>query len=479
MTKPETAVYPIGSLSSTGPRVETRPEAVVESVFLSPRVVDRKAFGEMSGELRSLVERAAGERAAMAHSLEQALGAVKTVRESEAGQASNLALAAKAIKGLDERIARATKLIEAAERAGEGVRELEAQSQKIILSKLETLESHAQAAQAAAQARIEALEERIRASNREIEQRLDALRRDAGELIGANVTALHEGVAKAETLTTGPNALRLLVERGESVRDTAESSVRRLEDVQSIASSSRDTMSHLLGELASTMGRVDAQRETLAVEADRVRIACKEAGEAIDQRLLAAQGIALGVAEDARRAADEALQEVKPRVEAAAREVAAAATDAAGVVSEAAQAGMQLQTIIKQAYDAHNTTGISLRLVEKSKDQIETVLTSLEPWQRWMSGMEGGEVPPPVKAVLDIVRRELRDELAGIAGVLRQAAAAAERTMSAVDDAARAPAGVNTPVRPLIAGTVTDLPGGVYVASLGRRDRATLAHAAD
>lgn len=463
--------HPLGGGTGGHGRVETRPEAVVESVFLSPRVVDRKAFGEMSGELRGLVERAAAERNAIAGSLEQALGAVKHVRESEASQAGNLALAAKALKGLDERIAKATKLIESAEAAAAGVRELESQSERIIQDKLAALEARIQAAQAAAQARAEALEERLRSANRDIEQRIDALRRDAASMVGANVTALHEGVAKAEALTTGPNALKTLVERGETVRMSAESAMRRLEDVQTIAASSRETMSGLLSELASVMGRVDAQRETLGVEADRVRTACKEAGANIDQRLLAAQGIAMSVAEDARRAADEAILEIKPRVEAAAREVADAATDATRVVGEVHQSAEQLQGLIKQAYDAHNTSSISLRLIEKSTTQVQGLLKSLEPWRVWMDGTPGAQTPAPVQGLVDIVRRELRGELSQIATALRTAAMTAERTIDAVD-AGGSERGL-TPTATSTGGWTTVL------GASPTRERANLAHAAD
>ena len=40
------------------------PEVVVNGVFLSPRVIDRRAYGELAGELRDLVERSAAERGA-------------------------------------------------------------------------------------------------------------------------------------------------------------------------------------------------------------------------------------------------------------------------------------------------------------------------------------------------------------------------------------------------------------------------------
>jgi predicted nucleic acid-binding Zn-ribbon protein len=451
-------------------RPEHRPEVVVESVFLSPRVVDRKAFGELSGELRGLVERAAAERGVIAATLEQALLAAKTAKDAENNQAGNLALAAKALKGLDERIARANKLVEDAGSAAKNLDELEQRAEQMLQSKLAALEAHAQAAQAATQARIEALEQRIQASSREIEQRVDALRRDAGSLVGQNLSALQQTVTRAEGLLGGPGALKDLVSRGEGVQQGAESAIRRLEDAQAIAKTSRDTMSGLLDELATMMGRVDAQRESLASEADRVKDACKQAGQAIDQRLLAAQGIALNVGDDARRAADAAMLEIKPRIEAAAQQVAAAATDTSAVLNDAKSAQNELKSLIAKTHDAHNTTGISLRLIEKSAGEVSTLLAALEPWKKLMESGDQVELPTPVRGLLETIRGELKQELSGIATALRLAASSAERTAGAID-------------RPIPAQTISTriVTAGAASAMLGTstRDRGTLACGAD
>lgn len=451
-------------------RGELRPEVVVESVFLSPRVVDRKAFGELSGELRGLVERAATERATIATTLEQALAASKTAKDAELSQAGNLALAAKALKGLDERIARANKLVEDAGDAAKKLDELEQRAQKMLDAKLAALEAQAQLAQAATQARVEALEQRIRDSSREIEQRVDALRRDAGSLVGQNVAALQQNITRAENILSGANALKDLVIRGESVQQGAESVVRRLEDAQAVAKTSRDTLSSLLDELATVMGRVDAQRESLAVEADRVREACKQAGAAIDQRLLAAQGIALNVGDDARQAADAAMLEIKPRIEAAAREVAAAATDTSAVLNECRDIQNQLNATIAKATDAQTTTGASLRLVDKASSDVHALLAALEPWKRMMDAGDQVEVPAPVRAMFDAVRSDLKGELATIATALRAAATCADRTMNAVDR--------SIPAQSISTKIVTS---GAASAMLGTamRDRGTMAHAAD
>ena len=456
-------------------RNDLKPEVVVESVFLSPRVVDRKAFGELSGELRGLVERAAIERAAITTTLEQALAAARTAKDAENSQAGNLALAAKALKGLDERIARASKLVDDAGAAAKGLEEMELRAQRILDAKLSSLEAQAQSAQAAVQARVEALEQRIQTSTREIEQRVDALRRDAGSLIGQNLAALQATVSRAENLLGGTNALKDLVIRGENVQQGAESAVRRLEDAQAIAKTSRETMSGLLDELATVMGRVDAQRETLGIEADRVREACKQAGQAIDQRLLAAQGIALNVGDDARRAADAAMQEIKPRIEAAASQVAAAATDTSAVLNECKDTQAQLRAMIAQALDAHNTTGLSLRLAEKAQNEVNALLAALEPWKRMMETGDQIELPEPVRGLLNAIRGELKQELSGIATALRHAASSAERTMNAVD---RPIPGQSISTRVAAPGIVTSGAGSAMLSS-STRDRGTMAHAAD
>lgn len=420
-------------------RLDQRPEVVVENVFLSPRVVDRKAFGELSGELRGIVERAAIERNTISATLDQALATARTIKDSEQAQAGNLALAAKAVKALDERIARATKIIEDAAVATENLRGLDEKAEKLIQGKMSSFEARVQAAQAAAQARVEALEQRIHAASREIEQRLDALRRDTGAAVSANAAALHEAIVKAESLTGQGGALRQLLDRGEAMHQTADGAMRRLEHVQQIACSSRDTMSALLDELSKVMGRVDAQRETLGVEADRVREACKQAGQAIDQKLIAVQGIVMAVSEDARAAADTALVEIKPRIEQATKEIAQAALDTSAILAESRETSDALRSLVAQAGDASNTAAVSLRLVDKASAQIAALLASLEPWRKFLDNE--GEVPAPMRAILDTVRSDLKKDLSSIAQALRDAASSAERTAMAVD----APISTNVP----------------------------------
>jgi hypothetical protein len=279
-----------------------------EHVFLSPRVVDRKAYGELAGELRGLIDRASDERSVLVDALDQAQSTARSVRESESAQQANLTLAAKALKGLDDRIAKAAKLLENAERIIERADSLDTRADDIIRGKVVALEARLDSAQAAAAARIEALEQRLQASTREFEQRVDNLRRDADQVITPNISALNEacnratgiiGRAASGAAIDTPGSLTDLVRRGETINASAENALRRLEEVQTIAATSRNAMTGMLDELASLLGRVDAQRETLGVEADRVRIAVKESGASIDARLREAERLSKLVDENA------------------------------------------------------------------------------------------------------------------------------------------------------------------------------------
>lgn len=435
-TKTPHLTAPVAVDAMTGTGYSQRSESSSESVFLSPRVVDRRAFNELSTELRYLVEKAASERASLGAGLDQALHAVKSIKESEANQTANLALAAKALKALDERTVKVQKLVDDARDVGRGLDALALKADQLIETKLAGLDARVDAAQAAAAARIEALEERIRAATREIEQRIDAVRRDADGVLGPCLTALHSAADRAETLIGAgkgtlsesvPNSLLDLVRRGENVRSTADSSLKRLEDVQDIAATARQGMSSLLDELQRVMGRVDAQRETLAVEADRVRQACKDAGSTIDERLLEAQQAASSVLDDARRAGELALREVMPRIEAAGAQAAAAAERNAELLTSTHAASTQIEDLLRRAADTSNTTSLSLRLLDKSTSQVRELLTTLEPWRALFANEADAEIPAPIRALMEAVRSELHAELAGISGALRSAADRADR----------------------------------------------------
>ena len=86
-------------------------EVVVNGVFLSPRVVDRRAYSELADELRELVRAAAGERSAITGALDQAGRATQEMRKQEQSQQGNIELAARALKTMDERTGRIEQLL--------------------------------------------------------------------------------------------------------------------------------------------------------------------------------------------------------------------------------------------------------------------------------------------------------------------------------------------------------------------------------
>ncbi len=470
------AVAPLPPTADTAARVDTS----VDGVFLSPRVVDRRAFNELSQELRVLVEQAGAERRAVHAALAELTTAARTLQEREAAQHANLALIAKAVKAADERMAKAQGLVDEAHRAASAVDTLDAKADRLIESKLTALEARVDAAQAAAAARVEALEERVRTTSRELEQRLDAIRRDADGLLGPSQSALADCLSRAESLlgcplarlgpdaTYAPGSLGAIVREAGEMGAHADAALRRLAEVQTIAQTSRQAMAGLLDELAGIMGRVDAQRETLAVDAERIREACRQAAATVDERLLLAQRTAADAVEAVRPSLDVITDQARARLEehalaagvrldgatsAALQQLAETTArlmeDADRRIDRIATAGAETTTtltaaidraeqirepllaMVTKADDAQNSAALTLRLLERSSAKVDAALAALEPWKGLLAGDD--QPPPQIRQIVDGVRRELRSELGTLTAALRSALAGAERAAGSLD----------------------------------------------
>lgn len=404
------------SLTQGQPPVAETPE-----IFISPRVIDRRAYGELAGELRDMIERAVAERLALTAALDQAGKAARDLREREMAQQSNFELTLRAMKSIDEKAAKIEQLIANAANQSKVFETLEAKAGGLIETKLNMLDARTLAITSAATSKTEALEERVRQASRELEQRIDAIRRDA-QSISAPV---HDGLLKlCERATALINAgegggLKELVSRAEGVRDAAGEIVQRLEEVQSRAERGRESIEtwskeaeQRIGQLSARTHELESRTQDIIAQAERnleivKSTVTRQQAEAADRaqqsidRLQATieqlQVLGNTVGADGERV----LQEIRPQADAAI---------------------LELRRAVEQAKDATSSSGVAMRLLDKSTTQVKDLLARLEPWRGVLDG-DPAALPEPLERMIHGVK----SELGTIASALRGAAERAER----------------------------------------------------
>lgn len=414
-------------------------------IFVSPRVVDRRAFSEMAGELRELIQQAGAERAALVAGLDQAGRATDDFRSREAAQAMNIELCARALKRVEEKLARAEALLAQAADAGKIVEQIDARTGNIVQSKVEALEARVQAIQSAATAHAEALEERLKRATRELEQRIEAVRRDAEAIVAPPTQALTALCGRAAQIlgrepgTVGPIAegsLGDVLARAQALSMQTTETCERLDRARTISEEHRAAFESWVSGVQSRLAELEDKHRTVGTAAHTLselvgralgeldvritgqRVAAAEIGSIVDretarahEQTSAAVETMRSSLESVRREREAALMELKPQAD--------------GVIG-------QIKDAVKQAQDMHNTTGLALRLLEKASGQASGVLAQLKPWEGLLAGDAGSSVPAPIQRMIDTVRGGMQSELSEIARALRSAAASAERSAGQV-----------------------------------------------
>lgn len=422
LTRPNLSPLAVAAGPAGTPASDRSPEVVVGEVFLSPRVVDRRAFSELSGELKEIVERAAIERAAMIAALDQAGKSLQDLRSREQTQQVNIELALRALKSIEEKSGRVEELLARASDTARLFEAIDAKADNLIDAKLGLIEARLDSLTAGATAKAEALEERIRRAGKELEQRVEAIRRDAQQIsapVHDGLLALCERATLLASAQPGRGGLGELIAQGERLRIDAERTIESLDQAHANASASRTQTEEWiasagarLDQLAERRAAIDADAQAIMMQMDR-NLEIIRAG---------ARGTQLDAADRAQQAIDAAQASINA-LEARARSLRADAETALGDLAPKAElAAHTLRETIKQSQDAHNTTALAMRVLERTQGQAQLLLAKLEPWKGMLD--ENSEaVPPMVRRMLDGVR----GELAGVAGALRGAADRVDR----------------------------------------------------
>lgn len=458
LTRPYLSPSSPVATASSAPARDGSPDVVVSEIFLSPRVVDRRAFSELSAELREIVERAAIERAAMVAALDQAGTSLQELRSREQSQQMNLELALRALKTIEEKSGKVEDLLGRAAETSKLFEALDAQADALMNGKLASMEARLDALSAGATAKAEALEERIRRAGKELEQRVEAIRRDAQQIaapVQDGLLALCERATVLASTQPGRGGLGELITRGEQLRHDAERAVRELDAAHERSQIARGTTETWIGEtqarldaISKQRAAVDAETQSNAAQLERsletiratARATQTEAANHAQQSIDAARQIMTQFersleslrdqagssrldAELRMRQAIETAQKSIAELEAraaSARRAAEASFDELAPRAEIAAAA--LRETIKQSQDAHNTTALAMRVLDRSQAQMQALMAKLEPWKSMLE--EGADtVPAPVRKMLESVRADL----AGVAGALRGAAERVDR----------------------------------------------------
>jgi hypothetical protein len=459
-------------------------QVVVSDVFVSPRVVDRRAYAELAGELRELIAQAAHERLALVAGMDQAGRASDDFRAREAAQAVNLDLCAKAIKRIDERAAKVESVLAQASDVGKLIATIEEKTGRILESKIQAMEARAAAIQAAATAHTQALEERLKRATRELEQRIEAIRRDAESIVSPSaerLTALCDRAARIVGREPGEpgggggsvadGSMLGLILRAEALAEKTAGAIDHMDRVRVQAEGEKTELDAWIAASRTRLDEVHARwkqieamsgelagRSHASAEELRVKLELTAAvvRQSLDQAVSAAQGAGEQAVAKIRLEAERALGQTQALLTQLEDRVAGSRLEAAElsrsieqrtasmrtsveaslleVKPQADAALADLREAVRQSHAAHNTTGLALKLLEKASGSAGEMLERLRPWEGVLTGATAGDLPGPVRKIIENVKREMQADLSSIASALRVAAARAERATEAIGD---------------------------------------------
>jgi len=239
-------------------------DAQAPEVFLTPRVIDKAAFDELSGTLARLIQQASGEGASLRNALMEVKGLDHTARRAAGELANRLDAAARIVPSIDERVQRAEAVLQAASEHAIASQTVERQIDEIIQRRLGGVE-----ARAAEVARL-------------IDQRLSSMQEHAEQAGAAFERALAERLSQAES----DERTRQVIE----ATQRAEVVLRELE--ARLVRADGDVAQRLDAGLASIEARAARASEELqtldertAQLSTRARQEIDRAGSALDERL--------------------------------------------------------------------------------------------------------------------------------------------------------------------------------------------------
>jgi hypothetical protein len=398
----------------------------LQPVFVSPRVVDQRAFDDLSGRLRLLIDQAVDRQQELRASLERAAATAEGFKAAELSQQTSLEVAGRAVVRVEERVREAERLLDRTAQIAEATDEFSRRADEIIAQKLAAFDEAVALKLAELERRSSAVEARLAEASATLERKLDAVRDDADNILTPNIAVLNAAcdraarvLGRSETGELTPDSLADVVSRAEAVQKSTAGAASDLREIADRAEKTRVTMGDWINTMTDLVDKLDKERNAIATHASRM---IDEADEALKSAETRVQRLATS--------GDEALEAIRPRLD---------------------EATSELRGLIEESKDTHKTSAMALRVTESALDRLRDLLATLEPWKSLVTSTgetDPRALPAPLQKLLDAVRDELRQDLGRIGEALRVAAA---RTESAVDDAHAEvvvrglPKGVTTP----------------------------------
>jgi hypothetical protein len=417
-----------------------RAETQADDIFLSPRVIDMKSFQDLEGRLKRLIAHALETGKALVNLDEKTQGSLASMKEAEPELDRRTQTAARLLETLDERVncaeALLAKAIERAERverledeierviggaeqsmkkrldavvteAGQRLRTVEADIATRAANHATTLKGVVEAAAADSKADIErrdaSLAEARRAaeaSAAQLADRIETLRRDAGNLRTPMLELLNELCSRASSLLgrdleaagdapPNPGSMADLVAKGERLRDDTEVAIGRLEHVRAQTDQARRLLGESLLQAATGIDELGERHRALETSIRGTAALCE-----------AARGSMAHQERELRRTLEQPLQRAGEEAE-------------------------RLSALMAQAETTRQDASIALTRHADVLARIETALAKLEPWQATL--IEGkGDMPPALSRIVERFRAEVGQDISRLADALHAVARRAE-----------------------------------------------------
>lgn len=403
-------------------------EQKAEEVFISPRVLDGRAFEEYSNTLRSLIEdaesrcealrRAAGEVRGLGQGLRDATQELGKRLEEGVRCVSTLETGTDKLEAL---LNRAAEKAEATEQAGSRLDEMAEASLSRARTQIDALvveaekrlndaaEARLSRTEAACErlegllARIEPMRERADALEADLEPRLERLsqwlrtqvesvRTTAEQAVAPTMTALNEAADRASALVdpadAGKGRLAEAVDRAERALGSLGDLEARLGGLKQAAEESLAAMNEGLGQNSDRLAALAREHETLSKSIEGIETGCRETETMLESQATRMRELTEAPLQRFAEEAGRVCKELETAREAARRE-----GDAVRPIVDQAKS---LETALRQAGD------------------------SLEPWREMLTPPDNETLPEPVQALVDRFRERLGAELDAAGAALRE-----------------------------------------------------------
>jgi hypothetical protein len=303
-------------------------DALLDGVFVAPRVIDQRAFDELAGALRSIVRDAAAQAVVLESSSVEVKGLGSQLREATQALESRLDTAQRALPALEERVGRAERVLDAAKV------ELAARVAQIKDHALKDLSIDDATVFALIEGRAREMARAIakQAIAEEMAQARAAMATEIQKQVDACVARVFEAASRADDAASRAEGLtqrldaaaareREALERVNAAVAESESTVQRLtglgEACESRGQSMVSRVSRVVQEALEAETSLGAQAASLAERVATARTHAEEARRILDEARERADLVARG-AEESTRIAVERLDAAKRAADAAA-----------------------------------------------------------------------------------------------------------------------------------------------------------------